>query len=99
MAFCPQKLAELAERNKADLDWIESRVGTPLYEDITPRGVIIRSETELYDIAQAVATSGAIENLPPYPGAPAPHVIAEWLRADLAAHHKAKTESILIPAY
>ncbi len=88
MAFCPNEIAKLAERNQDDLRWIEERVGVPLYEEKPARGVIIRTQNDLFEIAAEVAKSQGLAALPALHGGPNPEEVAQWLRSDLDKLHQ-----------
>ena len=83
MAFCPEGIARVAERNADDLKWIESRVGASLYEGVPPRGVVIRTAADLYEIAAEVVRSGCLNELPAVADVPTPDMINRWLLEDL----------------
>ena len=83
LAFCPDALAGLADRNASDLRWIEDRTGFPLFSSEPAKGTVIRFGREFLDIAHSVVQAGIIKTLQPLVNCPSPETVERWVKQDL----------------
>jgi hypothetical protein len=82
LAFCPDAVARVAEKNADDLKWTEARIGASL-SDAKSKGTVIRQESELFEIAADVLKTKIQEAESSDEGTPRAEQIAGWLREDL----------------
>jgi len=83
LAFCSDQLVRVAEKNLSDIDWIEARIGARVFDPQPPKGVVIRREEELFEIAAETLDSKIGEALSADPDTPSPEQLASWLKSDL----------------
>ena len=83
LAFCPNQLVRVAEKNLNDIDWIEARIGASVFDPRPPKGTVIRHEREFYEIAAETLNGKIGEAVSDDPEAPSAEQLAGWLKADL----------------
>lgn len=83
LAFCPDQLVRVAEKNLKDIDWIEARIGASVFDPRPQKGTVIRHEREFYEIAAETLNGKINEAVSNDPEAPSAEKLAGWLKADL----------------
>ena len=78
--FADSLVAPIMERNRDDLDWIESRLGEPLRDSVSAAEGAITSEQDLIDVAaDSVEALAAFVERQQAKAEPTPQQIANWV--------------------
>lgn len=81
--FDPAAVSALADRNRADIDWIEARLGGDISSAPEPETTVIRTDRDLMEIAASARRE--LLALDPRASGVDPRTIAAWIEEGLVA--------------